>query len=463
MLTTQKKIQHLYWRAGFGITINELNKNYNKTLQGAINQLFLTRKPTFIDTGLNDISTTQFKGLPIEVKKKIRIKNRQDNFNVNATWVKQMVTSKNPLLERMTLFWHGHFACTSEQVPHFSENQNNTIRKYALGNFKDLVLAIAKDPAMIRFLNTQQNKKNKPNENFARELLELFTIGIGNYTETDIKEAARAFTGWQLNSDLKFVFNKKQHDFGSKTFFGKTGNFSGEQIIDIILEEKKTAQFIATKVYKYFVNEKINKTHIKQLTDVFYNSNYDIKTLMRTVFESDWFYNPKNIGTKIKSPVELLVGIMKTLNLRFPNTNSIILVEKALGQILFKPPNVAGWSGGRAWIDNAYLVFRLSLVNYLFQTAKLDITKKPGFEGLKNNIAIKRLEANININILVNEVKKKCKDENLIFETLTTLLIQPNLKLTKDKLDEFTINTNQSDYIQSLVLLLMTLPEYQMC
>jgi uncharacterized protein (DUF1800 family) len=186
------------------------------------------------------------------------------------------------LLEKMTLFWHGHFACTIK-VGMLAAQQLNSIQQHALGNFRDLVLAIARDPSMIRFLNNQQNKKRQPNENFARELMELFTIGRGFYTENDVKEAARAFTGWSSNLSGEYVFRERQHDFGEKRFMNKRGNFDGTDIIDILLERRETAHFITKKIYQYFVNEKVNERRLEQLAAGFYDKNYDIKWLMQTI------------------------------------------------------------------------------------------------------------------------------------------------------------------------------------
>ncbi|MFK7950218.1 MAG: DUF1800 family protein [Saprospiraceae bacterium] len=462
MLTNQKKIQHLYWRAGFGISLNELQTKSNQPIERIVNQLIKDAKiPTLLNGQLGKMNYESFKKMSKAQKRERRKEAVQNNMKLNALWVQQMANSKNPLLERMTLFWHGHFACINKSNPYLSENQNNTIRQYALGSFKDLVLAISKDPAMIRFLNNQQNKKNSPNENYARELMELFTIGRGNYTENDIKEAARAFTGWHSNLKAEFYFNERQHDFGEKTFMGKTGNFDGEDIIDIILENKQTARFIATKVYRYFVNEKVNKKHIEELTETFFNADYNIETLMRKIFTSDWFYDASNIGSKIKSPIDLLVGITQTLNIQFEDVKSVIFIEKILGQVLYNPPNVAGWPSGKSWIDNASLMVRLNLVNYLFQTAEMNITEKPEFETTKSRIARRKLNATLNTRHLVKSLKDKSED--VVFGELSNWLIQSKLKFKKADLDEFTTNHNSKEYIESLTMRLMTLPEYQLC
>src|SRR5262249_34193319 len=187
----------------------------------------------------------------------------------------------------------------------------DVIRRNALGNFGDLLKEVSKSAAMLFFLNNQQNRKDHPNENFAREVMELFTMGRGNYTEQDIKEAARAFTGWGANAGGEFVFRKFQHDTGEKTVLGKSGNFDGDNIIDILIENKQTARFITRKIYRYFVNDEVNEAIVDKLANKFYQSNYDISELMKEIFSSDWFYDPKNIGSRIKSPVELIVGIRR--------------------------------------------------------------------------------------------------------------------------------------------------------
>jgi uncharacterized protein (DUF1800 family) len=463
MLRNQKKIQHLYWRAGFGLTVSEIETKSNLSMKSAVNELFAKAKtPTLLNAKLGSIDDWEtFNKLEKAEKKELRKKGIQSIMKLNALWVKQMTTSENPLLERMTLFWNSHFACTIQLKPYLAENQNNTIRQYALGNFRDLVVAISKDVAMIRFLNNQQNRKDSPNENYARELMELFTIGRGNYTENDVKEAARAFTGWHSTAKDEFRFNKNQHDFGEKTFMGKTGNFDGKEIIDLILENRQTARFIATKVYKYFVNHKINENHIEELTTIFYDANYDIEKLMRAVFESEWFYAPENMGTKIKSPIDLLVGIMKSLEVDFEDYQSVTFIQKVLGQHLFHPPNVAGWSGGKSWIDNATLMVRLNLVNYLFQTADVDITEKPEFEALKNNGATKKIEASISTKELVKIFKEK--DDKIIFEEMKTWLIQSEISIKKEDFDNFTFSDSKKNYIESVAMRFMTLPEYQLC
>ena len=249
-MTDEQKIKHLYWRAGFGLSPQQVQKKGNQSIEKAVNDLFKdSQKINAVKMPYYNMPSLQtFKAMSKAERQEKRQEIQQLTHQVNLNWMRQMVSDDyNPLQERMTLFWHGHFACESKRFDQ-AGRQINSIRQYALGNYRDLLLAVSKDAAMIAYLNNQQNRKNKPNENYARELMELFSIGRGNYTEQDIKEAARAFTGWfadKLTGDFKFT--ERQHDFGTKTFMGRTGNWDGDDIVDIILEQKETAHFILSK------------------------------------------------------------------------------------------------------------------------------------------------------------------------------------------------------------------------
>src|SRR6202012_4873393 len=247
---------------------------------------------------------------------------------------------------------------------------------YALGNFGTMLMEVSKSPAMLQFLNNQQNQKNHPNENFAREVMELFTVGRGNYTENDIKESARAFTGWGFDKDGNFKLRPFAHDTGDKTFLGQTGNFAGEDIIKILLAKKETAHFISTKLYKYLVNETPDPAHVNAMADVFYNASYEIKPLLEYVFTADWFYEDRNVGNLIKSPVEFLVGLNRQFYITYEKPEVLLLFQRALGQVLFYPPNVAGWPGGRNWIDNSSLMYRLKIPSTVLNAGVIDFTGK---------------------------------------------------------------------------------------
>jgi hypothetical protein len=275
-------------------------------------------------------------------------------------WADRMVNSPRPLEEKMTLFWHNHFATNENKVRDYRKLllQNETFRLHATGNFKELLIATAKDPAMLYFLDAGQNVKGAPNENFAREIMELFTLGVGNYEEKDIREAARAFTGWNSN-DLEFIVNKDKHDTGQKTILSQTGNFTGEEVIDILLSQDAAAKFIVKKIYKEFVNEEVDNFIVNKYATILKSNNYQLKPLLKTIFLSKDFYRKENIGSHIKSPIELVVSTYKKLGLNSsPGIPDFNQATTAMGQTLFWPPTVAGWSGGRSWITPSLLMER---------------------------------------------------------------------------------------------------------
>jgi uncharacterized protein (DUF1800 family) len=309
-------------------------------------------------------------------QRKMQNEGIRDAFaSMSTAWMDRMATGPGQLREKMALFWHGHFACRTRR-PDDSLQLLNTIRAHALGKFPDLLLAVSREPAMLQFLNNQQNRKEHPNENFAREVMELFTLGRGNYAETDVKEAARAFTGWSYDAQNNFVFREKQHDGGPKTFLGHNGNLGGEDVLTIILQQPATAPFLVTKMYRFFVNDVPNPTHIAPLAVAFRRSNYDIADLAERLFSADWFYDPANVGARIKSPVELVAGLRRALTMQVDNALPLLGYQKALGQTLFMPPNVAGWPGGRNWIDSSSLLLRLQLPSILFKNADFAVRLK---------------------------------------------------------------------------------------
>jgi uncharacterized protein DUF1800 len=278
-------------------------------------------------------------------------------------WANRMLTTRRPLEEKLTLFWHGHFATGENKVRDYRMmlRQNEMFRARASATFRELLVGILKDPAMLVYLDNGENIKKHPNENFGRELLELFTMGVGNYTERDVREAARAFTGW-TNDVLVFKFDADQHDSGEKAFLGRTGAFNGEDIVDIILAQPVTAEFMAAKIYRFFVREEIEGTLKTELGRTYRDSGYRMKPLLKRIFLSRDFYSPRTVATQIKSPVQLVVSTYKKLSLReVPTIPDFGRMTGSLGQSLLDPPNVAGWAGGRTWITPSTLLNRGNL------------------------------------------------------------------------------------------------------
>ena len=289
---------------------------------------------------------------------------RLETHRLGYWWANRMLTTPRPFQEKMTLFWHGHFATTEEKVRDYRklQIQNELLRQHATGKFRDLMVAVAKDPAMLAFLDAGVNLKGAPNENFAREIMELFTMGVGNYSEQDIKEAARAFTGWNYQG-LNFVINPSQHDDGLKTVLNQTGRFNGEQVIDILLAQPVTAEYIAGKLYRYFVREDLSPALQQTLGKLLRDNRYDIAVFMETVLMSKDFHSDDSVATRIKPPVELVISTYKKMGLKaVPGIPDFNEQTELLGQKLFYPPNVAGWAHGRSWITPGLLLARGNVI-----------------------------------------------------------------------------------------------------
>ena len=288
---------------------------------------------------------------------------------VGYWWAERMLDTNRPLEEKMALFWHGHFATAESKVRDYRKMllQIDTFERHATGNFGDLLIAVAKDPAMLYYLDAGVNVKGASNENFAREVMELFTMGVGNYTEPDIREAARAFTGWNFEN-LDFVVHPAQHDDGPKTFLGRTGNFDGVDVLRIILEQPVTAEYIAAKIYRFFVRDELSADLQRELGAILRDNDYELRPLLSTMFRSRDFYSGASYGAHIKGPVEHVVTLLKHLGADdIPGVPDFNRTTTGLGQHLLNPPSVAGWAQGRAWITPALIQERGNVAfDYLF-------------------------------------------------------------------------------------------------
>jgi Protein of unknown function (DUF1800) len=385
---------HLLERAGFGGTPEEIQALARMTPAEAVRQMvhfqnIENKLPAFEHSGIHDPGIEPFpesrpavtklakeKGEALGIKVKPGgdrplqpIVNKffywlrasvLETQRVAYWWGNRMVATRHPLEEKMALFWHGHYAVNENKVRDYRKmlGQLDLFYKYGTGNFRDLMVAEAQSPAMLSFLDAGVNVKGAPNENFAREIMELFTMGVGNYSEKDIREAARAFTGWNY-VDLKFVVNKDQHDAGQKTFLGKTGNFDGVEVIDIIMQQPVTAKYVSGKIYRFFVRQDLSPELQEKLGTTLRNANYNLATLLETIFLSRDFYSPASVGTQIKSPVQLAVSTFRKLGLKeVPGVPDFNVATGTLGQRLFSPPTVAGWAEGRSWITPGLLLER---------------------------------------------------------------------------------------------------------
>lgn len=463
MPAPQKHVQHLYLRAGFGETPTVIKQKMNSDITKLVDDLFTDsrqyRNLTYLEDPTRGKEVSNLRVLLLFLKSPEQMR------SLNNAWMDMLAVTKAVLREKMTLFWHDHFA-TSTQFAWLMQIQNNTLRKHALGKFDKLLHAIAKDPSMIIYLNNQQNKKDAPNENFAREVMELFTLGEGNvYTEKDIKEAARAFTGWTVNKKGQYEFVAKEHDDGEKTFLGKTGNFNGEDIIQILLQEKQTARYVAKKIYKEFVNEQVNETHLEALTTVFYDSGYDISKLLHTIFTADWFYAEENMGSIIASPVDLITRLRRNIKMQFKEDKAQINLQKVLGQVLFFPPNVAGWPGGKNWVDSSTLLLRMQIPTRIIKGGGFDIKPKPEFEDAPEDDIALRTSKKANVQSdwsgMVNFFKKIPKEE-LTRSVVDAFIQSPTEHIDFALIEQYVDNSTDEKRILSTIGIVMSLPEFQL-
>lgn len=454
-----KQIKHLVSRAGFGISFEDFKAAEHISTKEAVENLF---KDSADYQSLSPIKENfdyvmAVKGDPKARKMAVQ-KQRQQERQLNLAWVDYMSKAKGQLREKMALFWNNHFACRARQSI-YAQQMLDIQRRNALGNFKTMCIEVSKAPAMLQFLNNQQNLKGHPNENFARELMELFTVGRGNYTEQDIKESARSFTGWGYDKDGQFRFRRFVHDDGRKTFMGKTGNFTGDDIINILFEKKQTAYFVSNKLYKYLVNETPDPAHINAMADVFYHANYEIKPLLEYVFNAPWFYEDKNIGNLVKSPVELIVGLNRQFSIDYERPAVIMQFQRVLGQVLFQPPNVAGWPGGRNWIDSSSLMYRIKIPSTVLNGGVIDFAGKTDPEDEAFLATQQHQQENVNMRVQTKPDWDKFLSsipKGLSKTSIAQFMLEPQMSAA------LTDSINNSTDTKAMVIELVSSPEYQL-
>lgn len=434
-------INHLLRRAGFGGTPQETQHYSSIGYDATLDELL---HPERVDN--------------TELEENIK----QQDFDytniddLKRWWLYRMVYTKRPLEEKATLFWHGHFATSNRKVnnAYAMYGQNLLFRKYALGNFHEMLYNVSKDPAMIVWLDNQQNRKGKPNENYAREIMELFTLGIGNYTEHDIKESARAFTGWQT-LPTGFFFNQNQHDYGSKTFLGVTGDLNGDDIVDILVAQKATSRFLAKKLIKYFAMDDPDEGYVNRVADVYINSKYNMRKVMHALFTDDVFLSDRAYHAKIKSPAELVVGSLKTMQVKkldadLPN------VMARMGQDLLMPPNVKGWDGGQAWIATDTMMERFNFANRVTSEKFAQMEKYTSMADLMDKQGLKSAGDVVDyfLSLMVDSDVPAGTRSKLVAYVSSDIKGSPVRQVPDDK----TLDCK----MRGLVHLIMTLPTYQL-
>lgn len=505
------KAAHLLWRAGFGGTWEEIDALSRRGLHGAVDALVNFPKsaenqppecaqlPKETEQAFNE----RTKDLPEAERNKFR-NGRNDEEREKITelrfwWLKRMLGSAvasqsaaaplSPLQEKLALFWHGHFATSyAEKIQSVFPiwQQNETFRRLAIAPFPELLRALIRDPAMLIFLDNAHSHKGRPNENFARELMELHSLGVGNYSENDVKAAARSLTGWGIRREnWTFVKNADAHDDGEKTYLGQTGNWDGDNVARIISEQPACARFIARKLFEFFVYENPEPAVLDTAAQILRGNNLDIGLFLTTLFSSRIFYSPRATGAVIKSPVALTVGALKSMRVPVPEKNVLVDALRLMGQDLFFPPDVNGWPGGGAWINSNMLLVRYNFANYLLNGVSPDqfkvFTKKD--DGLKHREFVQKQRDSSAIDwsprAQLHDLgldRKMVTLSDIVDYYIKEFLARPVAPDLRAQLlgfaetdaaggrRSFSLNdSNFDERVRGLVHLIMSSPDYQLC
>jgi len=380
---TLQDARHLSMRTGLGARWQELNRYRNLSRRNSVKHAVYSASNRWALPPPKLASWTPWNPKHnVQQRRHLQVCLMRDKHALREWTVKNMLRTPYPLTERLVLFWHNHFTSSINEVnqPNLLLKQNILFRRHGMGNYKQLLHEVSRDPAMLIYLDNTESKMGNPNENFARELLELYTLGEGHYRESDVQNAARAFTGWTVDRRRqRFVLRKDLHDNGIKHFMGKKGRFNGHHIIDILLAKPQTAEMIATKFWYEFISDgKPNPHIIRRWGNVFRHAKYDIRTLLMAVLNSPEFWSKRNRGEKIKSPIELVVGTLRTLTLKPLSTRRIVDICDALGQKIMAPETPEGHLGGQQWIDTVTLPTRVNLMaELIYKSDQRDMARIP--------------------------------------------------------------------------------------
>ncbi|MBA3962006.1 MAG: DUF1800 domain-containing protein [Chthoniobacterales bacterium] len=460
---------HLLNRAGFGGTPNEIAVFQAKGLDAAVDSLLqppndsppAAGEPWTIpkDFLARRQEIDALKSQPVQLrekKKEMRREEGEEFRELRAWWLDRMLTTHAPLREKMTLFWHGHFATSAQKVKvaYAMWLQNESFRHQSLGNFTTLLKAVSRDPAMMIYLDLFQSKQEHPNENWAREVMELFTLGIGHYTEQDVRESARAFTGYRIDFvQHKFRFAPFQHGSGEKKFLGHTGNFNGDDILDLIVQQPACPRFLGRKLWRYFVEDEPADVAVENMAALLRKHDFEMRPVLREIFSSREFYSEGARRTQIKSPVQFLVQSCKLLETDLPAANVTDGAMRVMGQLLLAPPNVKGWDGGKSWVSTGTLLFRYNFSNYLISGTSQVPNAPPKLQRPAIDVA----------KLVPNELRK---DPAQLVQTLSQRLFQakPAPKQTDTFVAYLKSGGSEPDdeKIRRLMHLMMSTPQYQL-
>jgi uncharacterized protein (DUF1800 family) len=475
---------HLLNRAGFGGTPDQIQKLLSLGHEGAVSWLVdfektpdSTPDPDWAhpDPGRAERRRAAKNATPDQRKEMQKTERQLENqhmLELRGWWLQRMATGPRPFQEKMTLFWHGHFATSFEKVrdAYYMWRQNELFRRLATGNWLELLTEAGKDPAMLVWLDQAQSRKDHPNENFAREVMELFALGEGNYTEKDITEAARALTGWSLDQESqKFIERPGIHDNGEKTVLGRTGNLDGDDFIEQIVAQPHAAIFITAKLWNFFSGEMPSPELNAGLADLFRRGGNNFKPLMRVIFSTEEFYSPSVVRNEIKSPVQWLIGSVRMLECQLPPPLVSTNLLRGLGQDLFAPPNVKGWDGGLAWITTNNLLARYNQAAMLAQGDSA-IAANLATGPVKNPARVKQIQrrmqnmriGGVDVDKILTEQERS--DKEMLIAALEKRLLQTSLSsrqehTLRDYLDGKT-DLDEND-IRDAIRLVMCTPEYQ--
>lgn len=439
------RVGHLYRRTTFGATLAQLKAGVAAGPQKAVEAVLAG------GAGLEEFDRRM---QPLAET----ICRTNNGNNLTAWWLSRMLYSPHPFQEKMTLFWHNHFATSNAKVlsARLMLTQYALLRKHCLGSFSSMLKDMSSDPAMLVWLDGKGSKKGNPNENYAREVMELFSLGVGNYSEKDIREAARAFTGWEVRNGSA-VFEKKDFDAGVKTVLGKKGNFAPDDVVAICLEQASCPYFICGKLFTYLVSETIEPTKelLEPLATLFRKSDYDVGAVLKTILSSNLFHSAEAYRTKVKAPVDFVVGIVKALEGRI-GTTALVDPLAQLGQKLFEPPNVKGWPGGKSWLNGQTVLYRQNLALALCSTEDNRFGSKTDPAALVRKHKVKGGAELVDF-FLELFLQKDVSDE------ARERLVQYETKSHSAKVPVYWTAQDAADHrVRSLCHLVLTQPEFQL-
>jgi hypothetical protein len=436
------KAAHLLRRAAFGASWAEIQKAVADGPELTIDRLLAG------GDGLVEFSTSAEELVDGAVK-------TGDGAQLEAAWMHRLLNSPHPLLERLTLFWHDHFATSLAKVEDLSlmQRQNDTLRRYALGSFAELLHAMTRDPAMLIWLDSNTNRKDAPNENYAREVFELFSLGLGQYTENDIKEAARALTGWSVQSRAAF-FDPAQYDDGEKQVFGQRGRYTSGDVVRLCLGQKACSKFLVRKLFQELISDAARPGDhlIDPLAEDFRQRDYDVAWLVRRMLNSWVFFSEASIRQRVKSPVEFVVGTVKAFQGRLSPSRAAQMTTD-LGQKLFYPPSVKGWDGGRLWLNSATLLRRQNMAFELTRGEGAGLRCDPAATAVANSASDPRAMADFFLNLLSQDTRESSR---------TGLIAKIEDEARLEGLNPLRPRQNRERFARAAAHLVLTMPEYQL-